>query len=448
MNTGILIRRAILGLILIGALTGFWYFTISHSFVQLTLPSGTDKAEVTNSQTGRTITTRASSGWINLPTGDYVITYYQAGQATNMQFTHIGPLSVQSVKPSQAQPGQKPLTVLNHAADLVTPLGNGYLYLDKATRGLSYADAAGTTDISARFHLTTNPGASLAVSDQSILNTVIGLEPVTGGGVVVTTTRGVFTASSPTNITQLPVFPTANLNHTSSAYDRQTGSLFVLSSYSKTLYRYNLNKPAAAPAVFYQGKLELNRLAAGGGKVVAYFDSVPSTEPAVLAQYAFKRQLNPLVIDADGQLIKELTGFQPATYLSVSASGNYLAIKKKLAGSITIYDLASNKTTTIPSHDTGGAGWRGDTFYLARDNAIWSYNTIDDDGLTKVAGTNAPVTRLVLTPSQTILTTNQNTTASLEKTGATKTPVTVPSAPGTPDPARYIYYAPPPETGR
>lgn len=339
---------------------------------------------------------------------------------------------------------QKPATLLNHPADLVTPLGQGYLFLDKTSRGLFYADAAGTISLNTQIGLTTDPNESSIPNSGPTYNTVVYLEAMNGGGVVVTTTRQVFIVRSTRGVISLPT-PNETVDFTASAYDSQTNTLFLLASYSKNIYRYDLGKVTEPPSIAYKSKLEINRLAAGGGKLAAYFDAVPTIEAVVLEQYSQKRQLTPLLINAStGTLIKEISNFAPVTYLSISGNGQYLAIKKKLASTITAYQVSNGQTVSLPSYDTGGIAWLGNTLYLARDKGIWTYDPAKPkSGIIKIADVSAPITRLI-TNGAIVASTNTNVTSVLIPRDQTKTPAAL--RPPSPIPnAAYLYLAIPPE---
>jgi hypothetical protein len=438
MNREMLIRPVILGLVVLGVLWLGWSTLISRSFVSVKLDSSVSNVQVT----GRVSKSITASSWLNLPTGDYVMTYYQGSEVASVQSYHVGALSFGTVTSQVKEPTQKPLVFLNHAANLVTPLDKGYIYLDKATHAVSYADASGVTNISSKFRLTTDPNASLSDSTDTLYDTVINIEPIKSGGVVVTTTRAAFIVQGPSAVTTLKTDVYSRPNYTSSAYDGQTNSLFVLSTHSKTVYRYDVSKPGSLPATFYTGTLELNRLAAGGGKVAAYYDAVPSLEPDVLAQYGLKYQVIPLLLDgSNGKLIQSFKDETGATSVTISDSGQYIAIKRKLAVALSVYDLSSHHVASVPTFDTSGIDWQDSTLYVARDNAIWVYQP--DGSFTKESAAPAPVTRLLVTSAATILTTNADVTAQLVPLATSKIPV-VPTS-STAASAPFIYYAPPSE---
>jgi hypothetical protein len=338
----------------------------------------------------------------------------------------------------------KPLTFLSTPADFVTPLGQGYLFFNRATRGVSYGSAAGTTNVSGSYSLTTDPNPSKILGGDSVADTVVNIEPVTGGGAVVTTTKGAFLVSAANAVTKLPDFTDRLLDFTSSAYDAGTNSLFALSAYSKTVYRYDLSRPAA-PTEVYTAPREINHIAAAGSKFVVFFDDVPNAEPGVLAAYAKTRQLDPLVVDATTfKLVRTLSGLQPVTNISVSGSGKYLAIKRKYEPTVTLHSLSGGQNYRLPGYDTGGAGWQADTYFLAREKAVWSFDPNAKAGvLTKVAEVAEPVTHLRLTATDTILTVNTGQTMILGQLTQTKAPLVVaPQSGGT---GPFTYLAPPAE---
>ena len=350
-----------------------------------------------------------------------------------------------TVKTSSAPPASKAIVFLNGAAGFVTPLAGGYLYFNKNTRGLNFSGPSGTQDVTAEYLITADPSPSKIYGGDSVQNTVVNIEATSTGAAVVTTTRGVFIASSSLAVKHLPEYLPSHLNFTASSYDASTNSLYLIAANSKAVYRYKLSQPSSAPVVVYTATSDINKVTASGGKMIIYFDDVPSTEPAVLTEYAKNHQLDPLVIDTATLKPKSaLSGFQVATYVSLSASGKYVAIKRKLEGTITLKALASGKTYIVPSYDTGGAGWAGDTFYLARAKAVWSFNTMDAaSSLLAVATIQTPITELRSEGQEVILSTNTNQSASLiPQTATNSKPIyqtlTTPSTP-------YAYADVPPE---
>ncbi|HSX02849.1 MAG TPA: hypothetical protein VLI05_06090 [Candidatus Saccharimonadia bacterium] len=333
--------------------------------------------------------------------------------------------------------------ILRQPVDLVTPLGAGYLFLNQLTGGLNYADVTGAIDLSSRIRLTASSDQAIEGANGPINDALINIEPTQNGEAIITTTMGVFLAHNAHTIIELPSYTKGSLNFVSSSYDASNHSLFLLSAYDKGIYRYQIDQPTSRPTKLYSSPLEVNRIVAGGGHVAVYFDDVPTTDPAVLAEYGKTRQLDPLIIDAaSGKLIKTLTGFQPVTYLSISASGHYVALKRKFELAMTVLDLATNRRATLPSYDTSGATWLGDILQIARDHAIWSYDATSSTAeLVKLADVAEPVASLARAGSTLLATTTDSVTALLVPSGQTAMPALLGQAPA-PAAHPYQYFGP------
>jgi hypothetical protein len=341
-----------------------------HPRVRVVVPQGADtvlldKVGKNNSGTTTKVT---STSRVTLETGQYAVTYQKDGRAITLTTATVHAGFTQTIDHNVSQPSSKLDTFMHQHARLVTPLGKGYIYVNTENRAIEYMDNTGITDLSQSLLLTQTP------ADQSDVtyNTPIAIQPTKDGSVLVTTTVAIFLVKNPSDITSLRSSSDDFLNFTSSSYDAKTNKVFALSSYERKIYSYDLNKPEDSPKVFYKTPKDVNRVSAGGGKVATYFDDVPSVESTVLASYSKTKQLAPLIIDASSaKLLKTLDDWQGTTLLSVSPNGNYVAVKKKFATSMTILGIDTDKSVETVAPDTNTVAWQGDTLYFARDKSLW-----------------------------------------------------------------------------
>ena len=439
-------RRLIVTFVLIVGLVSLaWWFLISHSFIKVSL-GDTSRVQVMDAQTNKTVAEATAERWLNLPTGDYLFSYYQGDSITSMQSRHIGAFSFGSVAATVGD-NQKLSTILKRPADFVTPLGSGVIYVDKNTRGVSYAQGGTVTDLSSQLGLTSDPNASLQLSAQPIYNGVVNIQAVSGGKVCITTTRNIYLLSSPSNIATLALYNHGTLNYTTSAYDAQTNKLYAMVPRTSSLYRYDLGQPDQVPTELKTSARIMNRITAGNGKLILSYDDVPNTTAAVLSQYDVRYQVTPIIVDADtGKTLRELSDYRASTHISISGNGHYAAIKRKWANTITVYDLERNSTRSIPAYDTGGITWKQDVAYVARAGAVWSYDaTSQAAGLTRVGTVNEAATRLSPTATGLLVSTNADTTSLLSPAG-TAAPAIPPAIIAAPSANPLIYYLPSPET--
>lgn len=372
-----------------------WSIVLRRPSVKLVVPTGADRIVLRDTTTAKVAAQTTKETRVRLDSGSYTATYYKDKTVVGVQTVTISSAPRQTVMASIKAPPNKLLMILHQRADLVVPLGDGYLYLNKATRGVEFADDKGISDISDRFNLLQSP--QTLADEAPTYNTVVNIEPVRNGSVAVTTTAAVFLLRNPGSITRLPAYDKAILNFTSSAYDSRTNRLFVLSSYNKNIFYYDLARLTSGPQVFYANKLEINRVAAGGGRVVAYFDAVPTLEPGVLAAYGIKRQVSPVIFDTVKQkAIATLDSYQGTTLVRIADDG-HIALRRKFATSLFILDGKGRLVQTLPAPDTSALAWQGGTLYLGRDQALWKYKVGQEDAaLTKVARAPGLVVRIML----------------------------------------------------
>lgn len=385
-----------------------WQVIFARPFVRIVLPDGATKVELSHIENGRALTTSVNqTGTIRLRTGSYNVMYYKDKQVIGLKQAEVKASLNQSISETLQSPTNKLATVMHDRAKLLTPLGEGYIFQDSLTNGLSYATREGIQDISAEFLLSTTPPDPDAPDGD--YNTVVNIQQ-TKDGVVVTTTWGVFVAKSASDVTRLPSSTDEFLFFTSSGYDPQTNRLFVLPSYQKDLFYYDLNNLEQGPRTLYTAAQDINRIAVGGGRVAVYFDDVPSVEPEVLATYALTRQLAPTVIDAaSGKTEKTLKGYDGVTLAAISDDGKYIALKRKFATTMEVIELAGSRTFTVPAPDANGLVWKGSVLFFGRDQSLWSVEPAKNgEKVRYVAPAGQTLNRLVVDGDSLLATTTTN----------------------------------------
>lgn len=370
------VRRLLAVAIVAALLLIAWQLLFKRPFVKVIMPADTNRVVMTSADGDVTAFRSAGTGSHRIVPGDYVAIFYKDDTPLGIQNIHIKPLPLQTITGVVDQDTDKTEVVLHQNADLVTPLGNGYLFLNKKTRGVEYANASGFTDISGSLELLQAPEDA----DEPTYNTVINIEPTSDGSAVITTTAAIFLLKDIDDITKFPPSNDVFLNFTASAYDAKTKRIFVLSAGNNQLFYYDITNPETPPKKLVKTKKEVNRLAASGGKVVAYFDDIPSLEPKVLDAYAKDKQLAPVVYDAtNGKEVASLDAYQGTTQLSISDSGSFIAIKKKLATTMAIITTEGRHVQLLPASDARGSAWRGDTIFIGRGGQLWSFNAAGKD---------------------------------------------------------------------
>lgn len=379
------IRRIIILVIVLGGLLAAWKFSTRTPTVTVTLPAGSDRAELVSTVDESRITTSGKEP-VSLSSGDYLVTYFKGDQALGTQPAKVGKNPGQSISGELTSPANKLSTMLHARTDKLTPLGDGFLYINRQTRGIEFANANGIEDVSSRFELSTTPTGL----DFTSYSAVINIEQGRTGDAIVTTTATVFIVKNMNDITRLPLSTQDFLNLTSSSYDAKTNRVFLLSSYKRTIYYYDLGKPDQGPRAFYTNKLDMNRLVAGGGTLIAYFDDFPSLDQAAIDAYSLTRQVAPLVFNADeGKALRTLDQYKGATQITISGSGKYMTVKKKFGITMTVSSLTGSRSHTVLAPDTNGIAWLNDDLYVARGQALWLLKPaedLDQPGLIATAG--------------------------------------------------------------
>lgn len=368
------LRRIIILVIIVGGLFAAWKFSTRTPTVTVTLPANSDRAELVNTLDDSRVTTSGKEP-VSLTSGTYLVTYFKGDQAVGTHTAKVGKNPGQSIRAELTPPADKLSTMLYARTDKLTPVGDGYLYINRQTRGVEYASPGGIEDISARFELSTTQ----TDLDFTSYSTVVNIEAVRAGEAIVTTTAAVFTLKDIDSITRLPTSTEDFLNFTSSSYDAKTNRVFLLSSFKKTMYYYDLGKADQGPQAFYTNKLDMNRVVAGGGSVIAYFDDFPSLEQATIDAYSLTRQVAPLVFNADdGKPVRTLDQYKGVTQITISGSGKYMTAKKKFGVTMTVSSLTGGQSRTVLAPDTNGIAWMDDNLYVARGQALWLFKPAED----------------------------------------------------------------------
>lgn len=368
--------RSVLVLVIVVAVLGIaWQTIFSRPFVKVVIPKEADSVTLVRQSETKDRHTANSTTRLRLAVGSYQATYYKAGQAVGITNLSVKPSPWQTLEATLSAPTHALHAFMRQHADLVTPLGKGYLYLNTQTRGLEYADEKDTLQLSEQFELEAGQTDPSEVS----YNAVVAIEPLKDNGAVVTMTSGVWVVKSPTDIHKMPPSFERFLNLTSSSYDSSSNHVYALSTYDKRVYSYDLNKPESPPKMLFEGKKEINRVVAGGGKIITYFDDIPSLEPSVIAAYSNLRQLEPIVYDASGKELKRLDNYTATTQARIAGDGSFVALKKKFATDMDIVGLDNNKTYTVPAPDLRGLTWQDDTLYFGREKSLWSFNPKTSD---------------------------------------------------------------------
>lgn len=385
------IRRMLVLVVIVAVFFVIWKFSTRTPSVTVTLPKGTDRAELVSAADDNVIRTSGKEP-ISLAGGTYFVTYFKGGQAVATQTAKIGKNSGRSITIQLTAATDKLSTVLHARTDKLTPLGDGYLYIDRQTRGITYASTSGIQDVSAQFELS----ASQTDLDFTTYNTVINIEQGRSGEAIVTTTTAVFVVKNMTDITKLPSATTDFLNFTSSSYDAVSNRVFLLSSYKRVVYYYDLGKPEQGPQTFYTNRLDVNRIVAGGGSVILYFDDFPSLEPDTLDAYGLTRQTAPVVFNSDsGKPVRTLDQYKGATQITISPSGKYMAVKKKFGVTMTMSKLTGDDPHTVLAPDTNGLAWVDDDLYVGRGQALWVLKPGQLDKPVLMATGKAPLRQVV-----------------------------------------------------
>lgn len=340
--------------------------------VSVIVPNGADTVtfDKISGSTNEQLTIK-KTGKVRMPVGSYAVTYSKDGRTVGMEKAKVKATFSQTIEQTITQPTTTLHTLLYQQAQMITPLGSGYLYKNNQSGGVEYVDANGVADISEKLIMQNFPDNS----DDPLYTAVTAITPITDNEAAITTTNGIFVATGPGTITPLRPSDKEILSFTSSSYDAKTKRLFVIGAFSHQVYVYDMTKLKDAPKPFYKTNFDINRVSAGGGKVVIYFDDLPSTQQSVVDAYSKTKQVNPLLVNAeDGKLIKKLDQWQPLTMASLSPDGQFMLLKKKFATTMQIVSLQDDTVYDIPATDTNTVAWHGDKLYFARDGSIWSVN--------------------------------------------------------------------------
>lgn len=405
-----LVRLAIVLLAIGAVLFLAWELVFKRPSVEIVLPEGSTKARLANTS-DNTVIEVTQTERRRLDRATYLITYLKDDQAVGVSKAVVKGLSPrQTIEGSIAKPNNKLSAVLHQHADMLTPFENGYLYLNTQTRGIEYMSAAGgIQELNERFEM------AVVAPDPDIAryNTVVNIEAMKNGDAVVTTTSGVFLVKNLNDITKLQLSTEESLNFTSSSYDNTSNRLYLLSSFGKKIYSYDLGFPTERIKVFGEAGKQVNRVVANGGKVIVFYDAVPSAEKHVLDEYDANRQISPLLFSIDGaKLLKTFDDFKGTTQASISGDGRYITLKKKFATTMSLIKVDDGTVYEVPAADAGGITWQGDTLYIARDKSIWSIKPNQDpQAFSYIAATNDTITRLS-TEGDTLMTTYTNSVTS------------------------------------
>lgn len=344
----------------------FWLI-LRTPFVTVVIPEGSTGARITqgNGPYKRII---ESETRLRLKPGEYLVTFFKDERPTHMNLRTVGSWPWQSIKATNSSKS-RPLTVATHRqTSKAVPFADGYIYINKQTRGIEFANGSRLIDMSSKFELATTPFQS----DNPARSTVINIEPATDGGVVVTTTTTAFVVRDLDTIVRLPSYDKDFLNFTSSSYDNVSNRLFLLSSYNRKVFYYDLSNLNQGIKVFHEHNLDINRVTAGGGHLAIYFDNIPSLDPGVLDSYRRTRQLAPVVFTATNKENESiLNRYEGVTQLAFSKDSRYLMVKRKFETTATISDPKGGNSLTIPAADGNGFAWDGDSFVFGREKSLW-----------------------------------------------------------------------------
>jgi len=347
-----------------------WAKFISHSYVSIQLGTA-DSYLLVAGQDSRLVASGSQAGTHNVPTGDYILSFSQNHTTTDLQRIHVGPFSKQSVEPHNQRAEMGAALLLNRAVQSPVALNGGYLYVNSVDRGVHYLDSAHhDADISKSFGLTTT---NTAAGTSPTYDSIVTILPTRDSAVVVTT-LGVFQVKSATDITKLVALSDSTGIITGSL-DSSTNVLYLLTTAGSTVYSYDMSAPTNAPRSVFKTTKTVNRIVAGGGSLVVYFDAVPNTDTSLLPIYAQKKQLVPLLINVSKKSSMVLSNYTSPTVVSISPTGTFLTIKERFAATMGLYNISQHRVvTSLPAPDAGGIAWQQDLLYIARAGAIWSHN--------------------------------------------------------------------------
>lgn len=387
-----------------------WGLLVVNTVATVKLPSGTTSYKITSAYSGKQIAHGTSSGIVRLAREDYLVRYYKDTLVVGVKFWHPSALPFAGLQPANVTTASNhAVPVFGDAADYATPLGkDSYIYLNRQTKAVTIADATGLHDISKQCGLsTTNAG---------VYDMVVNILPGANDTAIVTTTRAVYVVSSATNVVRFePYTPGFTPNFYGSAYDNETNSVFVLNTYDKTIYRYQLSNPFGGMQTFLKSSNYIQSISAANGRLVLYGGNMPSSDPAALQQYAKRYQMTPLIIDTSSkQRVASLGGYEDATTVLPSDKGTFVAIKRKFATTLDIYNYQTKQTVTIPANDVSGLAWLDGKLFIGRDNGLWTYTAGDTvTSLLKVADTGANIVRLTPTKDTITVSTLSGVTQSI-----------------------------------
>lgn len=384
----------VLGISIVFVAIVLWLLFFRVTFIHISTPEGADTFRITSAVSGKQLATKSGSGTVLVARDSYIIRYLKGKEVVGVETQNTAILPYKSISQDKTPNANlATIPILHQKSDFVTPLpGGGYIYLNKQTRGIEIATQAGSRDVSTLFGL-----AQLTnTSEAPTYNRVVSIVP-TSIGSVVTTTKAIFTLTNDGDIQEAPLLNIGfDPNFTASSYDKKSNSLYLLNADSpKTIYRYTFGENYQGLQAFYTGDREFDSVQANGGHVAAYSQNIPSIDPVATVTYEEQKQLTPLLIDVATKKVEEPTT-RVMTTVFPSETGKFVALKQKFATTLIIQNRETKQETTIPAYDTTAINWRGDTLYIGRDNAVWSFEAGKDIYLSKVAEIGQPAIRLLL----------------------------------------------------
>lgn len=380
-----------IGLVLIISI--IWYLFIANTFIRVSVAPGTTHYTLSSTVSGKVVATGTTNGIKHIPRGSYFLRGYGQSSVATITIKKTPLLPFASVMNKQAVPTENySIPVVGDFADYTTPLTDGsYVYLNNQTKAVEIASKNGITDVSSQFNL--------AIGKLSTYNRVVNILSTRGGSAVVVTTKEVYLLTSAGSIQVLKSYvPKFSPNYYAAAYDSNTDSILLLNAYDKAVYMYDLSQPFQGISTLFTASQQIQAITAGNGTAILYGNDFPATSAAILEQYALRTIVTPIQISiASKKQISTLSYVKNAVAIQPSPTNSYIAVKQKYSTVLVIYDTKTNqKVIELPAYDISGMTWIGNTLYVGRDNAIWSYTVgSNDPNLHKTAEVGSGIIRLI-----------------------------------------------------
>lgn len=387
----------LISIILVGA--GLYFFILTKTFLIVDSNSG----HFNIYRDGQQIITN-SSGVAYLAKGDYAVASAVDGQPTTISMISTTIWPIQKISVTGNKPTTKhPHLILSQNAQLITPLGDGYIYKNGATSGIEYADQNGIQNISQLFDIK----SKLLLDSSENYNSIVNIQ-TDGQFVYVTTTRNIYRLSNLDDIESSNFTDTliarSVLNSKNKTID------FLVNSVNGTYSAFSLPTADLSSPIkqLYHSKLIINSITTGGNLVAIYDDNIPSVSESVISAFATKKQVAPIFID-------QLTGQnndiklpvnKAYTNLLISPNAKYVAYRTKWSSRLIVLDSSSNQVITIlPATTLSTYQWSSDGLYYNYGNLLVRFNPATGES-SIITNMTAPIDNFTVTNSNIILTTN------------------------------------------